>query len=339
LIFNSMIYDTKCNLKLRHSKNEFERKIKTTRRSKSRSLMLTASNVYNFVIGFMSVFVDTSDFDKAVALVSDTDLCSKSNIYTNYTNAKTTYASQIAAKVAAGEAQFYAEFGFAPASTTALLKVQMATVSTSIDTNLTEIKKTIEALTYFIDEEPNYDCMLLGVIKCRDRKEWLESVYGSTIGDSLANRRTLKTAQETNQTAQLLKQSQINNDTNLVAAGDHSDMMEALYVSKVLFTGLNNCYSSYLTLLKEEFIDKVTDAIIEAVADFVADLLGAGIAKMAISYAVTMVKIIIVVYKYTAATDDDKPKYLGEIIGEMVNFVIDNLRRKKMKKMKKMKKI
>jgi len=330
----------KCNLKLRHLKNEIERKIKTktTRRSKSKSSLLTASNVYNFALGFIGTFVDTSGFEKAVALVSDSDWCSKSSIFTNYTTAKTTYAAQIAAKVAAGEAQFYTEFGFAPASTAALLKVQMATVSTAIDTNLTEIKKTIEALTYFIDEEPNYECMLLGVIKCRDRKEWLESVYGSTIGDSLANRRTLKTAQETNQTAQLLKQSQINNDTNLVAAGDHSDMMEALYVSKTLFTGLNNCYSSYLTVLKEQFIDKMTDALIDAAAEFIADLLGVGVAELAISYAVTMVKIIIVVYKYTAASDDDKPKYLGEIIGEMVNFVLDNLGRRKMKKMKKMKK-
>jgi len=199
--------------------------------------------------------------------------------------------------------------------------------------------KLIVVLTYFIDTEPHYKCTGLIRESCNARKTRLEAKYGTAVTvDDDTIRKTYRTAQYTVQSGLQTNLTNINNDTNLVSAGDHRDMMEALYVSKGLMTDLTSCYADYIKEVKEQFVDKITEELIEGAADMIADLLGVGIAKLVVGGLVTTVLIIEDVYRYTTSDDDEKPKYIGAIVGEITKFVISNVRRK-MRKVRRMKKL
>jgi len=83
--------------------------------------------------------------------------------------------------------------------------------------------------------------------------------------------------------------------------------------------------------LKKQFIDKITHQLIESAATMIADLLGVGIVNLIARGVHALAKIIKYIYEYTTCEDKHKPRYIGKIVGEVVKFVINSLKKKKRK--------
>lgn len=282
-------------------------------------------------MGVISVFVpEVETFKSTIETKPDADLCSIATLYKNYTTLVASYGAKIDAEVALGEAKFENDFGFKAGSTLADLKTQFATLSKQIDGQVTAITEDITDLSYFITNRPSYSCSS-AAHECKGNLDRLKKKYG-TQSDTLAKRQALVTTLTAQQTELKANQTMINDDGNLIHAGDHKEFHQKLYTCQDLMGYLSVCYDPLLQTIKEQLIDKLTEALVEAAASLLADLLGVGIAKLAIKGVIALASLIEDVYYYIKASDDDKPTYLGKMIGEVLKFVIEAARKRKIKR-------
>jgi len=339
MIFNSLIFDANCRIKLNHNAHKTALRKSVGKKSKTAartSVHSTPEKVFQFILGFLSVFLakQIEAFKARIAALQPTDTCSLTNFFNLYKTLKKTFESNIATMIQKAQHDFTLEFGFQAAETIADFTEQMKKASSDLDDQISDTSDMVDALQYFaIDNQDSLNCPGLSTLNPNCEIKWHRILNNDPDMDMTIDNLTSELNNWTNKLNSLKsKKDDINNQQNYVAAGDHKEFTEATYVAQQLFTNLETCFSDIMADLKKQFVDKITDKLISAAETMIADLLGVGVVKLVARGLSALVNIIKDIYSYTQSSDDDKPYYVGAIVAEVAKFVINSLKKKKLRK-------